>query len=161
LTRANLGLFDLDVQAREYSSDLPPISRPLQVSVDEWGRLLGYDLDRDTLSGGETLVFTLYWRAERPVAEGYKVFVHIVGQDGHMGAQKDDVPADWSRPTYTWVPGEPIVDTHQVLLPTDIAPGQYHIIIGLYDEKSGQRAMLFDQGSDPVDHLVLSNLTVQ
>jgi hypothetical protein len=42
-----------------------------------------------------------------------------------------------------------------------MAPGTYDILIGLYDEKSGQRVMLYDQGSDPVDHLRLAGLTVQ
>jgi hypothetical protein len=158
---SRLVLFDLDVQAREYSSDLPEISIPLQVGVGEWGELLGYDLDRDTLAGGERIEFTLYWMATQPVTKSYKVFVHLVGRDGHMGAQKDSVPASWARPTYTWAPGEPIIDTHQVPLPADIAPGQYDVLIGLYDEKSGQRVTLYPQDSEPAEQLTLSSLTVQ
>jgi hypothetical protein len=158
---SRLVLFDLDVRAREYSIDFPDIPRPLPVGVGEWGELLGYDLEADVLSPGEQVRFTLYWLASRPVIKGYKVFVHIVGQDGHMGAQKDSMPANWSRPTYTWVPGEPIVDAHEVPLPADTTPGEYDIVIGLYDEKSGQRVMLCAQGSDASDHLVLSSLRVE
>ncbi len=156
-----LVLFDLDVGAREYSQDLPQIAIPRQVSLGEWGELLGYDLASEALSPGETLHLTLYWIANRPVTEGYKVFVHIVAPDGHMGAQRDSVPVDWSRPTYTWVPGEPITDLHQIPLPKEIAPQAYEILIGMYDEETGQRVMLYGTGLDPADHLRLATIIVR
>jgi len=156
-----LVLFDLDVRGREYSQDLPQIATPQQASLGEWGELLGYVLDPKALSPGETLHLTLYWTANRLVTEGYKVFVHIVGQDGHMGTQSDSVPADWSRPTYTWIPGEPITDPHLISLPTDMAPGPYEILIGMYDEETGQRVTLYGKGLDPADHLRLATITVR
>ena len=156
-----LVLFDLDVRGREYSQDLPQIATLQQASLGEWGELLGYDLDPEALSPGETLHLTLYWMANRLVTEGYKVFVHIVGQDGHMGTQSDSVPADWSRPTYTWMPGEPITDPHLISLPTDMAPGPYEILIGMYDEETGQRVTLYGKGLDPADHLRLATITVR
>jgi hypothetical protein len=159
--RSRLALLGLEVSERQYSVELPPISVPLQVGVGEWGQLLGYDLDQSALSPGETLRFTLYWMANRPVTKDYKVFVHVVSQDGQMGAQSDSGPANWSRPTYTWAPGEPIIDAHQVPLRTDLPAGVYEVLTGLYEEQTGQRVLLTDQESGSRDHLQLTSLTVQ
>ena len=161
LPGARTTLADVDVEARTYETDLPPISHPMHVTLGEWGELLGYDLTQDILAPGDTLAFTLYWRAGRPVAETYKVFVHVLGADGHMGTQSDSMPANWSRPTYTWAPGEPIVDAHQIPLPTEITPGAYRIVVGLYDKQTGQRVPLYNASGQSTDHIELTTLTVQ
>jgi hypothetical protein len=71
------------------------------------------------------------------------------------------MPANWSRPTHTWAPGEPIVDEHQIPLPAEITPGAYRIVVGLYDEKTGRRVTLYDVSGQSTDHIELADLTVQ
>ena len=84
------------------------------------------------------LPITLLWRAEAEVATSYRVFIHLVDGDGQILAQADGEPANWSRPTTGWVPGEYILDTHDLTLPPDL-PDNVSLRLGLYDPATNQR----------------------
>ena len=101
-------------------------------------QLLGYDLDQ---SAG-ALNLTLYWQAQQPTDTSYKVFVHLVDTvTGELVAQSDAVPRNWQYPTSAWEAGEVVHDL--VSLPLqDVAPGRYHLWIGLYDLNTGIRLPL-------------------
>ena len=111
------------------------VRNPLDVVFDSHLRLLGYDLAQPTLNPGETLSVTLYWRATAPVASAAKVFVHLYDAQGRLGAQVDGWPVDGTRPPYTWSVGEVIRDRQQVLLPLELPPGRYSLLVGLYDRE--------------------------
>lgn len=81
----------------------------------------------------------LVWRAETETPTGYHVFVHLVDAMGNILAQSDSVPANWTRPTTGWLPGEYIVDTHTLTLPTELPPGPLSLRVGLYDPQTGTR----------------------
>jgi mannosyltransferase len=104
--------------------------------------LRGYDLARDDplapLRTGDTLALTLYWQANEPPGASYHVFVHVGAPDAAPVAQADGVPGGWLRPTTTWRAGEVIADTYTVSL-AGISPGQYSLLVGLYDSETGQR----------------------
>ena len=76
----------------------------------------------------------------------YRVFVHLVDENGRIVDQSDAEPVDWTRPTTGWAPGEFVVDQHQLLLPAGEDGGILALRVGLYDASSGQR-LLFD-GAD-------------
>ncbi|MCB8929437.1 MAG: hypothetical protein H6652_27850, partial [Ardenticatenaceae bacterium] len=80
----------------------------------------------------------LLWRAESEMPTSYRVFIHLVNADGQIVAQADGEPANWSRPTTGWVPGEYILDAHTLSLPPDLPPNA-SLRIGLYDPATGQR----------------------
>jgi hypothetical protein len=63
-------------------------------------------------------------------------------------AQRDSVPADWTRPTRGWVAGEYVLDHHELELPHGTAG--LRLRIGLYDPATGQRLRTAD-GRDHVD----------
>ncbi|MBK8904656.1 MAG: hypothetical protein IPM53_25985 [Anaerolineaceae bacterium] len=84
------------------------------------------------------LPLTLLWRAEAEVPTSYRVFIHLVNADGQILAQADGEPANWTRPTTGWVPGEYIPDTHTLTLPPDLPPNA-SLRLGLYDPATGQR----------------------
>ena len=115
------------------------IETPLQVDLGEHIRLLGFHLPRTTVHAGEPLTLTLYWRAEQPIDADYKVFVHLVDDDGVLRAQEDVRPRYGRFPTYLWMPGPVIADEHQLSLPPDLAPGTYTLGVGLYPWPSGAR----------------------
>ncbi len=101
-------------------------------------RLDGYALTTE-VAPGDALLLALRWESLRAVDENYHVFVHLLNASGERIAQRDGQPVQWMRPTSTWQPGEEIVDRYGLLLPEDIAPGQYTMAVGLYEPTSGER----------------------
>lgn len=80
----------------------------------------------------------LTWRAEAPVDETLKVFVHLFAGE-NIVAQHDGQPVGELRPTRTWAVGESIVDQFAIRLPTEAAPGTYQLRIGLYNADTQAR----------------------
>ncbi len=115
------------------SPNAPPVS-----AATGWIRLAGYRLTQETAPGGEILL-ALRWEALQPVAADYQVFVHLLDGNGTRIAQRDGQPVQWMRPTSTWQAGEQITDRYGILLPDDLPPGLYTLLVGLYDPVTGQR----------------------
>jgi hypothetical protein len=79
------------------------------------------------------------WLANQTAAQSYHVFVHLQAADGTIVAQSDGVPANWTRPTTGWLPGEYVADARSLHLPPDLAPGTYTLMAGLYRTDTGAR----------------------
>ena len=95
--------------------------------------LQGYTLNSEQLSPGEIVQLTLFWQTAAPLEQRYKVFLHLLDQDGKLVAQRDSEPGGGLAPTNSWQPAETIVDNHGLYLPSDLRPGAYTLIMGLYD----------------------------
>ncbi len=95
--------------------------------------LLGYTLATETVRPGEIVTLTLFWQTERPLATRYKVFLHLVDEAGQIVAQRDSEPGGGLALTTTWTPGQIVVDNHGVLVPAGVPPGNYRLLLGLYD----------------------------
>jgi hypothetical protein len=98
---------------------------------------------------GAALPVELRWQAGVPLEENYHVFIHLLREGDQLVAQADGQPAQWTRPTSTWVPGETVVDRHGLWLPAATPPGQYQLLVGLYRPGDGRRLHLAD-GADAV-----------
>jgi hypothetical protein len=119
--------------------------------------LLGATLEpalRD-LEPGTSLAVTLVWRAEAEMTTSYRVFLHLVGPDGGMVDQSDGEPANWTRPTTGWLPGEVVLDQRVLSLPGELTPGEYRLVAGLYTVEGGR--LVTPAGLDAV---VLAELEV-
>ena len=92
----------------------------------------GYTLSTPQLEPGDILQLDLFWRTDAPLSERYKVFVHVLDQNGKIVAQTDREPGGGQKPTTNWESNESIVDRYGVLIPEDAAPGTYAIEMGLY-----------------------------
>jgi len=112
--------------------------------------LVGYDLDGTAFQPGETLRLRPYWRALTTPAANLSMFIHVraVGNPSPV-AQYDGNPGQPGRLTLQWDdPDELIVGPWaEIMLPDDLAPGDYEIALGLYDYASGARLTLAD-GAD-------------
>jgi hypothetical protein len=100
-------------------------------------------LDYQILSPTEitpTLTLTLTWQAVQPIAEDYTVFVHVLTPSDAKAAQRDSHPCDGECPTDSWLPGEIIVDRHELTLAPEALPGPYRLAVGLYLLHTGERA---------------------
>jgi hypothetical protein len=85
---------------------------------------------------------TLIWQADRPTAGNWKVFVHLVGGRGVVRGYGDRYPLQGAALTPSWQHGEVLVDEHPIQLAPDMPPGEYRLLIGFYDEPTGQRLPL-------------------
>jgi hypothetical protein len=121
----------------------PELTHPVNQPLGDVATLLGAILTDDHLPTSVHLV----WRAEAETAVSYRVFLHLIGPEGQIVAQSDGEPANWSRPTTGWLPGEIIVDERILSLPDTLPAGEYRLLAGLYDPAGGQRLITPD-GTD-------------
>jgi len=136
----------------------PPMEYGVGVRLGGMVELVGYDCDPETVRPGGSLAVTLYWRAGTRLLESYKVTVQVLSAEGRLVAQEDSVPANWTRPTTGWLPGEVVMDPHRVPIPADAAPGRYTLITALYSQTTSQRLLTDDTAED---HVVLGEIEVQ
>jgi hypothetical protein len=138
---------------------------PQEVGAELGGaiRLVGYRLVQEEVLPGDTLVLTLYWRAEEPVASDYTVFVHLEEADGSLVAQQDNPPVRGLRPTSGWEHGALVEDPYEIQLPPDVTYGQYALSAGMYDPVTVERleAVGADGERLPEDRVVLADVLVQ
>lgn len=102
---------------------------------------LGVALSHQPLEAciGATTTITIYWRGGDPLPADYSAFVHLRDAAGNVIAQHDGQPRNGSYPASVWSPGEVIPDGHAVVIPTEVVPGTYAIVVGLYDPQTGIR----------------------
>ncbi len=81
----------------------------------------------------------LVWRAGAETPTDYHVFVHLVDASGEIVAQSDAAPANWTRPTTGWLPGEYVLDTHTLTLPATLPEGPLTLRVGMYAPDTGAR----------------------
>jgi len=86
---------------------------------------------------------TLYWTTEKKLAPEYTIFVHIEDAAGIV-AQDDSTPAAGTLPTSWWRPGDWIVDTHLISMPSPYNPDQHNIVVGLYRNDNRERLAVLD-----------------
>ncbi len=94
--------------------------------------MTGYALRPDALEPGGVLGVTLFWTADAPLSARYKVTVQLLASDGHLIAQHDAEPANNRAPTSVWTPGDTVIDPHGLVIPPDLPPGEYALVVGLY-----------------------------
>ena len=160
----------VSVRQQEYASVWPSdvvIAHPLQIDLGDGVRLLGYDLAAEELKAGDSVDLTLYWQAQKPIGQRYKVFTHVLGEvynperGNSLWGQQDNEPAAGTRPTSSWRIGEVIVDAYDIALDLGIPSGRYAIEIGLYEPATGERlSVLDDEGDVAADHLILTYVQV-
>lgn len=141
-----LGLFHASSSGREL--DLPAVEN--YVNFGDQIALLGYDMPEGIAHAGETLDLTLYWRALRQLGIDYQSFVHIADSDGKLIAQSDNLnPGEF--PTRRWPLDKYVPDTHSLVLPENIEPGEYKVLAGLWVQSDGWRLAVFDEGGQAID----------
>ncbi len=131
---------------------------PLQVAFAETIRLAGYHVSQRP----SQVSVVLRWEAAATIARDYTVFVHLVAPDGR-GVSQSDARPNWVAPypTDRWLPGEMVLDGHQLAIPADASPGRYRLQVGLYDWQTMERLPILDETLQPVgDYAVLQELTI-
>jgi hypothetical protein len=137
-----LGSIALAGRAHAFDSSPSGDSRP-EAFFGQAMQLLSDRLEPAQARPGGTLTVHLRWRSAAEMHQVYKVFVHVLDPAAErVVAQRDAEPQDGHAPTTGWVVGEVIDDTYAITLPSNLAPGDYPLEIGVYDPRSGDRQLL-------------------
>jgi hypothetical protein len=129
---------------------LPPVTEETrqraiaqEATFGETATLVGIIPEQMIVHAGEEVRLTLLWQALTTPAVDYTVFVHLLDSEGRGVAGGDSQPAANTYPTSIWSPGEIIADAHTVSLAggdgEPVRPGRYHVSVGMYDLRTGQR----------------------
>lgn len=125
----------------------PPDLFPTEIRFERNGelRLLGVAMP-DQLAPGDYASVDLLWQldATTPMTTSYKVFVHVADtpEDQRRIVNQDGRPMNNALPFTCWRPNQIVLDRHAVRIDENAAPGEYAVIVGLYDERSGARAFV-------------------
>lgn len=129
----------------------PAVVHPLAVDLADGVALRGYDLAPAVAAPGEVITLTLYWETRETPSADYHVFVHMLGDGPEPVAQGDGPPLLGDYPTTMWAPAETIADPHPVALPADLPPGQYRLLVGMYNLETLARLARLDGAGDNVE----------
>jgi mannosyltransferase len=158
--RKSLDLTTIRISERERSYQLPSIEHAVRANLGDQVEFHGYSLESAQIETGDVLRLTLYWRARQRMTVSYTVFIHILGEDGNIWGQRDDIPVQGAYPTTGWVEGEVITDEYEITVKSDAPPGKYQIEVGMYNASTGQRLPIFDEGGArlPGDRILLDQV---
>jgi len=124
--------------------------------------LLEVDVIDGWVKPRDTLRLSLRWQAGEGIDANYKVFLHLVGPDNNIVAQRDSEPVGGLRPTTSWQEGEVIIDNHGILVPEDVPAGTYELLGGMYLPATGQRLPIVEaSGATAEDHIVLGAIQIE
>jgi hypothetical protein len=149
---------------------VPEPATPLTARFGGELELRGYTLlpHGGQLRPGGTLPITLYWTAARPPSANYHMFLHLCRDcDAPPVANDDAAPLSGYPPaglTTTWVPGDPLHDERALLLPADLPPGRYTLLLGVYpeDQPTQQARLAIESAAQTLsaNRLVLTTVEV-
>ncbi len=122
---------------------------PLDASFAGRVRLVGYDLATEAILPGAAAPLTRHWEVTDRLDLDYTVFVHLLDTSDTIAGQGDGPPLGDSYPTSFWAPGEVLTDMHPLQVHEDAPPGEYRIIVGLYDPETGERLPVEDAIGNP------------
>ncbi|MFC1976368.1 hypothetical protein ACFLXQ_08205, partial [Chloroflexota bacterium] len=149
----------LDESARlvRYATQKPQTIRPIKATLGvEEVELIEVSLV-ETLPAGQALPVEFVWLPLSQPQIDYNLFLQLLNIDGALVAQHDSPPNGGYNPTSTWQAGQPVTTRHALALPSDLSPGDYRLITGLYDPTTGVRLSVVG-GSDFVE---LGNINIQ
>ena len=130
---------------------------------EEQIQLASVELPQQPIQPGEAVTVTLRWHALEQITEDFTGFVHLLAPSGDMVAQDDHPAQDGRFPTRLWSQGAVLSDPFHLVLPADLAEGNYELWGGLYRPESVRRIEAIRQstGERWKDDLVwLGTLTV-
>lgn len=114
-------------------------------------RLIGFALDRPSVSPGEWLNVTCCWTARQAMTRDYTVFVHLLGRENLVVGARTTYPALGRFPTSLWPVGRAFCETIPVRVEEWApVPELYGVEVGLYDAKTNDRLEATDLPSGSV-----------
>jgi hypothetical protein len=137
-----------DVRLSRYVTPVEmAVERQAGAQLGEHITLQRFALNTDTLHPGDALQVRLDWQTDEPLTMRNKVFLQLLAPDGTLVAQRDSEPGGGLALTTTWTPGTTVEDNHALVIPPDLPPGEYTLIVGLYDIDNPQARLPVGENS--------------
>jgi mannosyltransferase len=127
----------------------PRPERPLDAQLGGEIALLGYDHQFHAYAGEGRVNLGLYWQALTTPSTDYSVFAQLQNAAGQVVGAGDSQPVRGRMPTRHWQAGQVIRDNLDVWIHPGTPPGDFRLVVGLYDQTTGQRLSAGDR--DNVD----------
>jgi hypothetical protein len=114
-------------------------------------RLIGFSLDRLSVSPGDWLNVTLCWVAVRPMTNNYTLFVHLLGRENLVVGARNTWPGLGRFPTSLWPVGQAFCNVTPVRVEAWAdAPELYDVEVGLYDTRADNRLEAANESGEPM-----------
>jgi hypothetical protein len=94
------------------------IQHPLDINFENKVKLLGYDLDKESVDPGKAITITWYWQCLEPPGSGWRLFTHVLDAKGLSKINKDregDIRKNF-QPEH-WRKGDFIRDIQKITVP--------------------------------------------
>lgn len=111
-------------------------------------------LDHQLQLQDQAVKLTLYWRALNPQTQNLKVFTQLLNAAGDQVAGQDSVPMNGAAPVTEWPVEAIIADPHRIEIPPNLPPGQYTVIVGLYNNFNERVRSIDPSGFGHPNHAV-------
>jgi len=97
------------------------LAQPLRVDyLDGDLSLIGYRLEDDLLTPGESVEVTLYWQANASIPTGYGASLNLLTQPDITSLAADNIPLLHWMNTDAWVPGFVMRQKHTIQIPANV-----------------------------------------
>ncbi len=116
------------------------LPQPAQAVFGDQVALVAGQSPATTISPGDAIPLDVTWQAQpafRP--EALVVVVQLLDAHGQVAANSEAQPLTGRYGTTAWQPGELVRDRHVLTTPSNIEPGAYRLVVGLYRAGHGER----------------------
>ncbi len=137
--------------------ELAPFDQPVRFGENILLEAGGYS--SGPLQPGDIARVRLAWLATAPLQIRYKITLQLLDPANQVVAQVDSEPNGGARPTTSWKPGEKILDGYGLAIPLATPPGDYPLILAVYDAATGARLPVSGEGAQG-DYLALGDVII-
>jgi hypothetical protein len=104
--------------------------QPIGLSLADRAEVISGGLGADHFAPGDVIPIELEMRKTGPLAEVVVIKTQLSGQGAVVGGHASGVQSGTVDPM-AWPPGATVIDRRGLLIPVDLAPGEYTVEIGL------------------------------
>ena len=135
----------------------PKIKTKVHANFENKVELLGYEVDDPVTRGGK-FKLKLFFKVLAQMPSGYKIFIHFDQPANRFHG--DHVPLGGKFPTEYWMPGDYIVDPHEIDIPIFTTPsGSYTMYMGFWQGEN--RIKITEGANDGSNRLNMGILRVR
>jgi hypothetical protein len=126
------------IPARLAASASEASQRPV-ATFDDGVVLLAATAGPAVLAPGRDVSVELRWRVAAASARDFTVFLQLIDQSNRSRiAGFDSIPYESSFPPRLWQAGESVDEHRSLLVPSDLPPGRYSLVLGSYYHEGDQ-----------------------
>lgn len=147
-------------EAARLDAQLPPAAVRTDLNFGGLARLLAYQLNRQTITPGESIQVSLYWQPLARIERELVSYVYVTDLGAHLLGQAKGIPGAGQSPTTSWQPGQLVVDTYTITLDSTFqTPLAAKVEAGLFAPGNSEFIKATDKTGQAA-HLMLAKLKI-